>query len=55
MTKDTEKKQRFELVEYPTQLGTAIRDNNNPEALFDERKAIVEILNIITEIKSKLD
>lgn len=55
MEKDIEKKQRFEMVEVPTQFVSAFKDNNNPENVFDERKAIVEILNMLTEIKSKLD
>lgn len=48
MTED--KKQRFEVVEVPTQTGLAIRDNESEET-YDSLTLLTNIANTLEELK----
>ena len=48
-----EKKQRFEIVEVPTQMGLAYQDNETKEVL-DESQLLILIANELEEIKKAL-
>ena len=51
--KTKEKKERFELVEVPTETGIFVRDNSN-ESVLNDKAVLVEILNKLEEINKQL-
>lgn len=51
MTDKKEKKKfRFEIAEIPTQTGIFVKDNEKDE-VWEDKRALVEILNQLEEIK----
>ena len=52
MTQDKkiEIEERYSLVEVPTETGIFIKDNEKDE-VFDDKKVLVEILNVLNVIK----
>lgn len=53
MTENKKEKERFELVEIPTQMGLAFRDNSNEETL-DMNQYLLKIGNELSELKEGL-
>lgn len=45
-----DKKEKFELVEVPTQTGLAIKDNET-DKIYDSLSLLVEIANTLEELK----
>ena len=51
---DKEKnKERFELVEVPTETGVFVKDNNSKEVL-DDKAVLVQILNKLENIEKSV-
>ena len=48
-----EKKERFELVEVPTETGVFVRDNEK-EVILDDKTVMLNILRTVEEIKKSV-